>query len=170
MIAVHNFPLLAWSLCFGQDETRGPDVIDISGRSDGALSLALAFSNSDQRVSRVFMTTKAGPITAMFTSLNTRPIAPVPSGTRLDTDDKDTREMDVDAKGTSVSDEGARADLDEEVAGSDGSGGMGKIRHVLCPPPIADVDDWGIPPESQRPCDPGVEVGVKHDDAEKSVR
>ena len=112
------------------------------------------------------MTTKAGPITALFTSLNTRPIAPVPSGT----DNKDTREMDVDARGTSVLDEGARADLDEEVAGSDGSGGMGKIRHVFSPPPIADVDDWGIPPESQRPCDPDVEVGVKHDDAEKSVR
>lgn len=84
--------------------------------------------------------------------------------------DKDTREMDVDAEGTSVLDEGTRVDLDGEVTGSDGSGGMGEIRRVLCPPPIADVDDWGIPPESQQPCDPEVEVGgnrVQRDDAEK---
>jgi len=71
--------------------------------------------------------------------------------------------MDVDAKATSVSDDGtmcsARADLDEEVADSDGSGSLGKIRSMLYPPPIPDVDDWGIPPESQKPCDPQVEVG-----------
>ena len=74
--------------------------------------------------------------------------------------------MDVDdAKQTSVSDDGTmfstRADLDEEVAGDDGdgSGSLGKIRSVLLPPPIPDVDDWGIPPESQNPCDPEVEVG-----------
>jgi hypothetical protein len=76
------------------------------------------------------------------------------------------QEMDVDdAKQTSVSDDGTmhstRADPDEEVAGGDGdgSGDLGKIRSVLFPPPIPDVDDWGIPPESQNPCDPEVEVG-----------
>lgn len=80
--------------------------------------------------------------------------------------DKDGQEMDVDAKAMSVSDDGtvssARADLDEEVADSDGSGSLGKIRRMLNPPPIPDVDDWGIPPESQRPCDPQVEVGGHH--------
>ena len=90
-------------------------------------------------------------------------------------DDKDAREMDVDARGTSVSDDGtmssARADLYGEVAGDDVSGGLGKIRRVLCPPPIADVDDWGIPPESQQPCDPEVEVGdrrIVHSDGERT--
>jgi len=72
--------------------------------------------------------------------------------------------MDLDdAKQASASDDGTmfstRADLDEEVAGGDGSGGVGRIRSLLCPPPIPDVDDWGIPPESQNPCDPEVEVG-----------
>jgi hypothetical protein len=88
--------------------------------------------------------------------------------------DRDAREMDADAKATSGSDDGtmpsARADPDREVAGGDGSGGLGKIRRVLCPPPIADVDDWGIPPESQQPCDPEVEVGdhrIVQNDAEK---
>ena len=52
----------------------------------------------------------------------------------------------------------ARADPDGEVAGSDGSGSWGKIPHVPPPPQIPDVEDWGIPPESQRPCDPEVEV------------
>lgn len=73
--------------------------------------------------------------------------------------------MSVDAEGPSALDEGTRAD--GEVTGSDGSGGMGEIRRMLCPPPIADVDDWGIPPESQQPCDPEVEVGGNRDDAEK---
>jgi len=88
--------------------------------------------------------------------------------------DKDAREVDADAKATSVSDDGTmsspHADLYREVAGSDGSGGLGKIRRVLCPPPIVDVDDWGIPPESQQPCDPEVEVSdhrIAYDDAEK---
>ena len=88
--------------------------------------------------------------------------------------DKDAREMDVDVRATSVSDDGAmssaRVDLYREVAGGDGSEGLGKIRRALCPPPIADVDDWGIPPESQQPCDPEVEVGdhrIAHNDAEK---
>ena len=93
---------------------------------------------------------------------------------RTHTNDKDAREVDADAKATSVSDDGTmsspRTDLYREVAGSDGSGGLGKIRSVLCPPPIADVDDWGIPPESQQPCDPEVEVSdhrIARDDAEK---
>ena len=74
----------------------------------------------------------------------------------------DALEMDAeDAKQPPPSEDGtvssARVDPDEEVTGS-GSGGMGKIRSMLCPPPIPDVDDWGIPPESQMPCDPEVEV------------
>jgi hypothetical protein len=88
-----------------------------------------------------------------------------PSRTSLRTHQgsNDAREMDVDdAKQTSVSDDGTMfstpADLDEEVADDDGSGGLGKIRSVLFPPPIPDVGDWGIPPESQEPCDPDVEV------------
>ncbi|KAF9648375.1 HCNGP-domain-containing protein [Thelephora ganbajun] len=58
----------------------------------------------------------------------------------------------------------ARADLDREVADSDayGSEGLGKIRSLLCPPPIPGVDDWGIPPESQKPCDPHVAEKLKH--------
>jgi hypothetical protein len=72
--------------------------------------------------------------------------------------------MDVDAKPTSVSEDGTipsvHTDLDGEVTGGDGSGGLGKIRRALSPPPIPDVDDWGIPPESQKPCDPEVEVGA----------
>ena len=86
-------------------------------------------------------------------------------------DGKEAPEVDADARATSVSDDGtmssARADLYREVAGGDESGGMGKIRRVLCPPPIADLDDWGIPPESQQPCDPEVEVGDHRSDAEK---
>jgi len=73
--------------------------------------------------------------------------------------DNNTQGMDVDAPGPedgTIS--AARADPDGEVAGSDGSGSLGKIPHVLSPPQIADVDDWGIPPESLRPCDPEVEV------------
>jgi len=71
-----------------------------------------------------------------------------------------------DVKQTSVSEDGTmfspRADLDEEVAGGDGSGDLGKIRTVLFPPPIPGVDDWGIPPESQKPCDPEVEAKLIH--------
>ena len=73
--------------------------------------------------------------------------------------DNNGQGMDVDAPGPedgTVST--ARADPDGEVAGSDGSGSLGKIAHVLCPSQIPDVMDWGIPPESQRPCDPEVEV------------
>lgn len=88
--------------------------------------------------------------------------------------DKDAREMDVDVKTTFAADDetvsSTHADLDGEVAGGDGSGGLGKIRRVLCPPPIADVGDWGIPPESQNPCDPEVEVSshrIAHDGTEK---
>ena len=85
--------------------------------------------------------------------------------------------MDVDdAKRASASDDGtmssARVELDEEVAGIDGSGGLAKIRSLLLPPHIPDVDDWGIPPESQKPCDPEVEVGdypYHTHDAEKRV-
>jgi hypothetical protein len=83
--------------------------------------------------------------------------------------------MDLgDAKQTSASDDGtmfsARVELDEEVAGGDGSGGTESIRSLLCPPPIPGVDDWGIPPASQNPCDPGVEVGDRRThDAEESV-
>jgi len=75
--------------------------------------------------------------------------------------------MDLgDAKQTSASDDGtmfsARVELDEEVAGGDGSGGTESIRSLLCPPPIPGVDDWGIPPASQNPCDPGVEAKLMH--------
>jgi len=85
--------------------------------------------------------------------------------------------MDVgDAKRAFASDDGtissARVELDEEVAGVDGSGGLAKIRSLLLPPHIPDVDDWGIPPESQKPCDPEVEVGdhpYHTHDAEKRV-
>ena len=70
--------------------------------------------------------------------------------------------MDIDA---SVPEDGtrsaaARADPDGEIAGGDGSEGLGKIRHLLPPPPIPDVEDWGIPSESQKPCDAEVEVGA----------
>jgi len=71
----------------------------------------------------------------------------------------------MDARPPSVSDDGTvsstQADLNGEVTGGDGSGGLGKIRRVPCPPPIPDVDDWGIPPESQNQCDPEVEVGAR---------
>ena len=71
------------------------------------------------------------------------------------------QEMDTDA---SAPEDGTgpavRADPDEEIAGGDGSEGLGKIRHLLSPPPIPDVEDWGIPRESQKPCDPEVEVGA----------
>lgn len=71
-----------------------------------------------------------------------------------------------DAKQMPMSDDGTmssvRVDLDEEVAGGDGSGDLGKIRSILRPPPIPDVDDWGIPPESQKPCDPEVEAKLMH--------
>lgn len=33
-----------------------------------------------------------------------------------------------------------------------------RIRALLHPPPILDVDDWGIPRESSGPCDSDVEV------------
>jgi len=75
-------------------------------------------------------------------------------------------DQDVGVRPAPVSDDGTssgRVDLDGEVAGEDtgdGSGDLGKIRHVLCPPPIPDVDDWGIPSESQQPCDPEVEVSA----------
>lgn len=72
----------------------------------------------------------------------------------------DARGVDVDASGPEDgSMSSLRADPDREVAGSDGSGSFGKIPHVPSPPRIPDVDDWGIPPESQKPCDPEVEVG-----------
>lgn len=68
----------------------------------------------------------------------------------------------MDADASSVPEDGTKpathADPDWEVAGGDGSGGLGKIRHLLSPPPIPDVENWGIPPESQGPCDPEVEV------------
>lgn len=108
---------------------------------------------------------KVGPVSVGSSSsppsIIIRRPAHVPSRTSLRThqSSNNAREMDVDdAKQTSVSDDGTRADLDEEVAGGDGSGGLGKIRAVLFPPPTPDVDDWGIPPESQKPCDPEVEV------------
>jgi len=82
----------------------------------------------------------------------------------------------MDVGPPSVSDDGTmsstHADLNGEVAGGDGSGGLGKIRRVPRPPPIPDVDDWGIPPESQNSCDPEVEVGARRYsayDAERSV-
>jgi len=77
-------------------------------------------------------------------------------------------DQDVGVRPAPVSDDGTssgRVDLDGEVAGEDtgdGSGDLGKIRHVLCPPPIPDVDDWGIPSESQQPCDPEVEAKLMH--------
>lgn len=123
---------------------------------------------------------KAGPVSAGSSSppsIIIRRPPHVPSRTNLRThrSEDDTGEMDIDdAKQTSASDDGAmssaRVELDEEVAGVDGSGGLGKIRSLLLPPPIPDVDDWGIPPESQKPCDPEVEVGdhpCRTHDAEK---
>ena len=114
---------------------------------------------------------KVGPVSAGSSS-SSPPIvirrpAHVPSRTNLRTHESSDNAPGVgvdDAKQASVLDDGTmfstRADLDEEVAGDDGSGGLGKIRGVLFPPPIPDVDDWGIPPESQKPCDPEVEVGA----------
>ena len=124
---------------------------------------------------------KAGPISAGSSSSSPsiiiRRTAQVPSRTSLrpHQSSNDAREMDVDdAKQTSVSDDGtmfsSRADLDEEVAGGDGSGGLGKIRSALFPPPIPDVDDWGIPPESQEPCDPDVEVCDRRIVQRESIR
>ena len=116
---------------------------------------------------------KAGPVSAGSSSslppmIIQRPVR-VPSRTSLGAhqSSNDAREMDVDdAKQACVSDDGTmsstRAELDEEVAGGDGSGALGKICGVLFPPPIPDVVDWGIPPESQKPCDPEVEVGDRH--------
>ncbi|EPQ52041.1 HCNGP-domain-containing protein [Gloeophyllum trabeum ATCC 11539] len=37
---------------------------------------------------------------------------------------------------------------------------LSRIRHLLRPPPIAGVADWGIPPESTEPCDPGIQAKV----------
>lgn len=35
---------------------------------------------------------------------------------------------------------------------------LSRIRSLLRPPPISDLVDWGIPPESTEPCDPAIEV------------
>lgn len=122
--------------------------------------------------------TQVGPVSAGSSSplsIVIRRPAHVPSraNLRIHQGGNDAREMDVDdAKQMPMSDDGTmssvRVDLDEEVAGGDGSGDLGKIRSILRPPPIPDVDDWGIPPESQKPCDPEVEVGDRRD-AEKPV-
>ncbi|KAF8580935.1 hypothetical protein K439DRAFT_1619416 [Ramaria rubella] len=34
---------------------------------------------------------------------------------------------------------------------------LSRIRALLYPPPVPDVDDWGIPPASSQPCDPELE-------------
>lgn len=36
-----------------------------------------------------------------------------------------------------------------------------RIRQLLRPPPIPGLKDWGIPPETQQPCDPA--IAVSHD-------
>lgn len=35
---------------------------------------------------------------------------------------------------------------------------LARIRHLLRPPPIPGVQDWGIPPEPTEPCDEGIKV------------
>ena len=37
---------------------------------------------------------------------------------------------------------------------------LGRIRALLRPPPIHGVRDWGIPPEPEGECDPGIEVCI----------
>ncbi|KAF8634229.1 hypothetical protein AX15_000993 [Amanita polypyramis BW_CC] len=39
---------------------------------------------------------------------------------------------------------------------------ISRIRRLLRPPPIPDVEDWGIPPESQQPCDPAIATKLSH--------
>ncbi|KAJ7060857.1 HCNGP-like protein-domain-containing protein [Mycena amicta] len=35
---------------------------------------------------------------------------------------------------------------------------LARIRELLWPPPIPGVEDWGIPPASQEPCDPAIQT------------
>jgi hypothetical protein len=116
---------------------------------------------------RVFINNPAGPVSAApspSSSIIIRRPSHAPSRATLRThpDGSCSREMDVEEeRPTSGLEDGmVHVDLDGEVAGGDELGGLGEIRRVLCPPPIPDVADWGIPPESQKPCDPEVEVGI----------
>ena len=72
----------------------------------------------------------------------------------MDLDDGSKEMSALDDRTTALS---VRAD--EEVAGGDESEDLRRIRSFLFPPQIPDVDDWGIPPESNEACDPEVEVG-----------
>jgi len=37
-----------------------------------------------------------------------------------------------------------------------------RIRQLLRPPPIPGLKDWGIPPETQQPCDPAIATKLAH--------
>lgn len=49
------------------------------------------------------------------------------------------------------------ASLSSQSKDLEGSG-MSKIRHLLRPPSIEGLTDWGIPAEPSEPCDPALEV------------
>lgn len=61
-----------------------------------------------------------------------------------------SREMDSAMDGSSSSSHAAPPDEFKDE--------LSRIRGLLHPPPIAGIDDWGIPPESSEPCDPTLYV------------
>jgi hypothetical protein len=46
---------------------------------------------------------------------------------------------------------------------------LSQIRHLLRPPPIPGMDDWGIPPESTEPCDPAIKVRYSYNFSSRSL-
>lgn len=54
----------------------------------------------------------------------------------------------------------ARGDMKASTSQGEGDDDeqLQRLREILMPPPIEGLADWGIPPETTKPCDPALEV------------
>lgn len=64
------------------------------------------------------------------------------------------------ASASSNSAEQQQPDEDERQLDIEQEDELAVLRKLLRPPDIPDVQDWGIPPESDKPCDPAIAVSI----------